>query len=394
MTSQSSESPFGDPSGCPELPFLSINVFYAQRDTNIKCRCNCQSIQVDILYPTSYPLDFKSLEHTDKEPEEIMEQAKNPSSLSPAEALTRFEHSSHELYSPINNCPTSGQSSFPFLSLPIEIRLKIYRLLFPPRHHKITTQIPRSGYYFPPTCTPLFAAQSFYPISPNDPDKLTTYKILSANSHPDHPNPTIHTRILSVCRQIQEEAEEVLYGNENSIWDFGVNIEAVSPFWLDRSKGARGWVRNLKIAREIPTTEWIGGDGLWEDVCKFMTREFADLRCLDLTVWGDATVEHHVEGLFISRILPLQPIDDLEKEYAQRRMETDPCEWGKLPEHKGLRRAKVTWWGFRGEVKSFLAKWMLENRLLTEEMVREGEIVQGVVLWNGNGKENGVDVLA
>ncbi|KAJ8061226.1 hypothetical protein OCU04_010298 [Sclerotinia nivalis] len=377
-----------DPPRCPELSMLSINVFYAQEDTNIKrCRSNCRSIEVDILYP-SYPLDYNSSEHpsTDSESGEIMD-GKYPC-LSPAGALTPFEHSSHEFSSsPITS--TSGKSYFPFLSLPTEIRLKIYLLLLPPRHHKITTQIPHNGYYFPPTCIPARAAQSFYPISPDNPEKLTTYKILSANSHIDFPNPSIHTRILSVCQQIQEEAEEVLYGNENSIWDFGMNIEAVNPFWRDRSQSARAWVRNLKVAREIPELKICAGiDVVWENLCEIITHKLSGLKCLDLTVWGGTGNKSFLENFDSSETTQSSSLDDDEAQESMENLRNrrNLHEWDytrKLLAHDGLRSAKVTWWEFRAGAKTLMAKWMLENRLWTEDMIREGAVVQDVVIWNG-----------
>ncbi|KAF7860734.1 hypothetical protein EAF04_008252 [Stromatinia cepivora] len=371
-----------NPSRCPELSMLSINVFYAQKDINIKrCKSNCRSIEVDILYP-SCPLDYNSLEHTSTDMD-----GKNPC-LSPADALTPCEHSSHESINHLASA--SGKSYFPFLSLPIEIRLKIYLLLLPPRHHKITTQIPHNGYYFPPICIPARAAQSFYPISPDNPEKLTTYKTLSANSHIDFPNPSIHTRILSVCQQIQEEAEEVLYGNENSIWDFGVNIEAVNPFWRDRSQGARAWIRNLKVAREIPELKiYAGIDVVWENLCETITHELSGLRCLDLTVWGGTGDKSFLQNFDSFETTQLSSTGDDNE--AQRSMENlrnrrNLHEWDytrKLLAHDGLRSAKVTWWEFRTGAKTFMAKWMLENRLWTEDMIREGAVVQDVAIWNG-----------
>lgn len=367
---------------------LSINVFYAQKDTNIKrCRSNCRSIEVDILYP-SYPLNYNFSENpsTDMESGDIMD-GKYPC-LSPADALTSFEHSSHEFSSaPITS--TSGNSYFPFLSLPIEIRLKIYLLLLPPRHHKITTQIPHNGYYFPSTCIPAHAAQSFYPISPDKPEKLTTYKILSANSHIDFPNPSIHTCILSVCQKIQEEAEEVLYGNGSSTWDFGMNIEAVNPFWSDRSQGARAWVRNLKVAREIPELKICPGiDVVWENLCELITRELSGLRCLDLTVWGGTSEKSLLENLDSSEMMQSSSLndDEVQESVGKLRDRRNLQEWDctrKLLAHEGFRGAKVTWWEFRDGAKTFMAKWMLENRLWTEDMIREGAVVQDVVIWNG-----------
>ncbi|KAB8289641.1 hypothetical protein EYC80_010555 [Monilinia laxa] len=223
----------------------------------------------------------------------------------------------------------------------------------------------------------------------SQPEKLTTYKVLTANSDIDHPNPSIHTRILSVCKQTKQEAEEVLYGNEDNIWDFGMNIDAVKPFWLDRSPSARGWVRNLRIAREIlGPTIYTPGDVVWEDACELIINELRGLRTLDLTIWGDAAVSNHLPGFDSSEMSEASSSEDheVQKPLMNNSSTLDIREWGftkRLLEREGLRRAKVTLWGFRRGVKMFLAKWMLESCLLTDEMIREGEVVQGVVVWNG-----------
>ncbi|KAF7931342.1 hypothetical protein EAE99_003813 [Botrytis elliptica] len=386
-----------NPSRYPELSTLSMNIFYAQKNKDIKqCKSNCRNIDVDILYPTSYPFNCNSSKQSNRDTE-----LRESMSFSPVDTLALSEYSSHDFSSPINKINSMANPSFPFLSLPIEIRLKIYLLLLPPRHHKITTQIPHNGYYFPPKCLPLCAAQSFYPLSPETPEKLTTYKVLSANSHTDHPNPSIHTRILSVCTQTKEEAEEVLYGNGNSIWDFGMHIEAVQPFWSDRSQGARGWVRNLKIAREVPEllTASVSAsiDVVWVNFCAFITRELLGLKNVDLTVWGNPWREELLDSSAVGGMGEAMSIDGdavgeaRRSTVASREMWT-LRDWEYMKEllaHEGLGSAKVTWWGFREGVKSSWAKWMLESRSLMEEMVREGEVVQGMLVWNGGGGGSG-----
>ncbi|KAF7912576.1 uncharacterized protein EAF01_001597 [Botrytis porri] len=384
-----------NPSRYPELSTLSMNVFYAQKNKDIKqCKSNCRNIDVDILYPTSYPFHCHSSKQSNKDKE-----SRESMSFSPVDSLALSEYSSHDFSSPINNNNAMANPSFPFLSLPLEIRLKIYLLLLPPRHHKITTQIPHNGYYFPPKCLPLCAAQSFYPLSPDTPDKLTTYKVLSTNSHTDHPNPSIHTRILSVCKQTKEEAEEVLYGNGNSIWDFGMHVEAVQPFWMDRSQDARGWARNLKIAREVPEVGMgVGGSGdvVWGGFYGFITGELVGLKSLDLTAWGNPWMGEARDGSEVVETGDVMALDgdearEVRKSAIKARNSWSLRDWEYMKEllaHEGLRSAKVTCWGFREGVKSSWAKWMLERRSLMEEMVREGEVVQDVLVWNGGGSGN------
>lgn len=178
-----------------------------------------------------------------------------------------------------------------------------------------------------------------------------------------------------------------------------MHIEAVQPFWTDRSQSARGWARNLKIAREIPELA-MGAtariDVVWGHCCGFITRELLGLKNVDLTVWGNPCVE---ESLDSSEVVETDAMslggDDVGKASRSTVKSRDVWilrDWEYMKEllaHDGLRSAKVTCWGFREGVKSSWAKWMLESRSLMEEMVREGEVVQGVLVWNGGGSGSG-----
>lgn len=65
---------------------------------------------------------------------------------------------------------------------------------------------------------------------------------------------TVHTAILFVCKRIHAEAEAVLYSH--SRFDFGIYVEAVRPFWGDRSVVARGCVREMGFGVGIEEEGW------------------------------------------------------------------------------------------------------------------------------------------
>jgi hypothetical protein len=104
---------------------------------------------------------------------------------------------------------------------------------------------------------------------------LTTYKVLNRNFRTDFPEPSLEIQILRVCKKIKEEAEPVLYGNPGTEWDFGIYLEAVDPFFGDQSEVARGFVRRVKVAREIRDGAAPGTTNYaWEKFCKYIDTEF------------------------------------------------------------------------------------------------------------------------
>ncbi|PQE12335.1 hypothetical protein CJF31_00000560 [Rutstroemia sp. NJR-2017a BVV2] len=394
------------PYGTPESPNLLINIHYAQKVSNInRCRSNCRSIQVDILYPASYfAIDQKTKTQDEKEKDrdspgavsdlELREEHENQDIMDMS-ALNHAGPQSHDRFAfpPAHNNQSRQAPPFPFLSLPLELRLKIYGYLLPARHHKITTQLPHNGYYYPPNGVPAHATQSFYPVSPDKPNKLTTYKLLSENSHPNFPQPSICTAILSVCKQVNVEAEQVLYGSCKSVWDFGMSVEAVRWFFTDRSRRARGYVKNLKLARDVSGAGAAGAkrDVVWEEFCEFVEEEMTSLKAVDLTVWGRGEVApgpivaggREVDGNVDGNVDAEDEEVDKEKLEEKMKQEKQVREWEyimKLVGNEGLKSAKITWWGFAPGVESFLARWMLDSCHLKEQVVQNGEVVEGIVV--------------
>ncbi|PVH78770.1 hypothetical protein DL98DRAFT_238649 [Cadophora sp. DSE1049] len=180
--------------------------------------------------------------------------------------------------------PTKA-TSFPILSLPLELRLKIYTYILPPRHHKTSSVPSQTSYPFGHSA----------PLAPSGTPLSIPYKILTSNTHASFPHSTITASLLRTCKQIHYEAEPVLYGCKETVWDFGVHLEAVRGFWGERSRVARECVRGVRVAWEVPAWSAFenGGGGemlgrkavVWMRSVDYLRNELTGLRGLDLMLW-------------------------------------------------------------------------------------------------------------
>jgi hypothetical protein len=373
---------------------------------------NRKSIEVVVLY--RYPAIASSNNNTDPRKPQTRNQDEDKESVPERKIefdknMSATQEPTADLRGPTprDDTPYSRQQQqiqeqgiFRFLDLPLELRLKIYALLLPPRSHTIVTQIPHNGYFYNTSTVPLYSASSFYPFGTSAPAKtktqsLTTYKILNRNFRMDFPEVSIHPELLRVCRQITNEAEPVLYGALDTEWDFGTSIEAVAPFFGDRSQEARNCVGHVKVAREIrdgAASEYV--DYAWERFCKYITTELLGLRTVDLTIWSSSGST----ASFPSSILP----EGTEEKESEAEMGRKWKEWEftkRLLEKEGLRNAKVTWWGFQGSkwegnvegvqergqgFDSWLARRMVQDKVVRERMVGEGVVREdSIVLASG-----------
>jgi hypothetical protein len=379
---------------------------------------NCRSIEVDVLYPAGSDLT-SSLE--------IFPPSKNSTSKNSTSEVTVEGYDFSEVLSEMDDqgpvlfpsislanvsshdlAPTSPPSPpeeiFRFLDLPIELRLKIYRYLLPPRAWKISTQIPHNGYFYNTSTIPLHSVSSFYPFGTTAPsnsknkNNLTTYKILNSNFRPEYPCPSIHPQILLLCKQIHAEALPVLYGGEGVSFDFGIHIEASLAFFQDRGKEARGSVREVRVAREIPCVENRDGlvakpvDNLWVRFCGFLEKEMRRVRGLDLTIWSSSgSVASFPATISLEGGREGDSEDVLREKEKELEMQLKWREWEwtrDLLRMEALRKARVTWWGFEGQdggFDSWLAGRMVGDRLVKERMVREGMVVEGFIVIPGKG---------
>lgn len=371
------------------LGSFSLNVFRRNRSRHL-CKTNCRSIEIPLLLPSSSTEDETS-------------QEKRPDlNMTPSTRTT--------------DRSTRDVTTFPFLSLPFELRLQIYELLLPARSHTLVTQYPHNGSYY--TSSPPYSAQQLYPATStssqqpasetNEP-QLTSYRLLNANFGLDFPRPSICPEILRTCSQIRREAEPVLYGSPQTIFDFGSSIDAIIPFLSDRSAIARQSIANLKLAREIPhsLSEMIENEdgqmsrgrgrrdrvvveALWQRVCMFLRDECVGLRVVDLTVWTETSNVKALTDL-ISNSIPtgtslalaseLTTEDDAGDPLPREEDENDSMEWHEWEWTRGLlmvgglRNVKVTWWGFEtgkvgfGRFNGWLGRKMMQDELVQDQAI-------------------------
>ncbi|EPE25081.1 hypothetical protein GLAREA_11662 [Glarea lozoyensis ATCC 20868] len=289
--------------------------------------------------------------------------------------------------------PPYKRPTFPFLALPIELRLKIYHELLPPRTHTIVSDTRPSGLFFnssPPSSTYPFGTPPAHPPK---------YRILTTNHHTSFPSASIYPQILRCSRQTHAEAESLLYGHKDAIFDFGTHSDALISFFSARSSVARSVVRHVRLGKEIHcvlsneegNTVFAGVDGRWVRLCEFVRREMTGLWGLELRVWGSHGGRLRIptsERLAESEVAPLDVVA-LEREPNWHiHPWTSP-----LLTLPSLRTATITVWDFQiggkeGEKRGFdswLAERMVVDEVTRDRMVREGLVVEGVVKVRGEG---------
>jgi len=292
-----------------------------------------------------------------------------------------------------------------FLSLPFEIRLKIYSYVLPARLHKVATQIPYTGLFYSRHTLPPHTSQSFYPFDHSASKNLTTYKVLTSNHHTDFPHLSIHPDVLRTCKQVREEAEPVLYSGKDVCFDFGECASTVSPFWRDRSQLARDCVRWVKIAREIPdltdngTRDAVHPD--WTDLCGYLMNNLTGLKTLDLTIWtnqGSMPSPVLSSGAAITTLAlnnmpgPERPAMDQDFQIKKNEEIKRWQEWEwthSLLQIPALQHVRVTWWATQwsngGDNQSenfgaWIASRMSGDRLLKNRLISNGVVVEGLVI--------------
>ena len=173
-----------------------------------------------------------------------------------------------------------------FLTLPSEIRLAIYDILLTNHQHKVLN------------------------IRSEDPAKYelnkeeqcrTPYRIMSdrfrsrsiETSYTLLFNPGIYASILSVNKQIHQEAAHVLYSSH--IFDFYTDIESVVPFLSDLTPSTRTSIKRINITkRALPYVKNFDSCE-WRSVCEFVSKNMK-LTQLGLGILGGKTAIPYSEG--------------------------------------------------------------------------------------------------
>jgi hypothetical protein len=306
--------------------------------------------------------------------------------------------------------PPYKRPTFPFLSLPIELRLKIYAYLLPPRTHTIVSDNRPTGLFY--NSTP--PSSSSYPFgSPSPSSQPPKYRILTTNFHSSFPSPSIYPQLLRASKQLHSEAEPLLYGHKDTLFDFGTHSDALISFFSARSREARGVVRRVRVAKEVHcvlsnedgNTMFAGLDGRWIRLGEFVSKELRGLRELDLVVWSSSgrtfkfpyTPKSSLSSLSLHHTSqpsssPPNPHNIEDEETTQTRWRT--WEWASpLLSLPSLRLAKIITWDFQISGKeaattnfdSWLAERMVADELTRGRMVREGLVREGFVEVKGLG---------
>jgi hypothetical protein len=213
-----------------------------------------------------------------------------------------------------------------------------------------------------------------------------------------------------------------MYGAE-TMFDFGVYVDAIVPFLKDRSATARRAIRHIRIAKEIPVSLSVASsadgelrdpnqdgeeavDVLWSTTSAFLKDQCVDLRTVDLTFWAENG--GLVEETLLAVTGPTPDAQNTEDNSANGTVEDEnnnekalhvvedtklwhQWEWTRaLLRVEALRHVKVTWWGFAAgkerETKfdGWLGRRMVADKLVRDRMVYEGRIIEGVTVVPGN----------
>lgn len=167
----------------------------------------------------------------------------------------------------------------PFLRVPAEIRLEIYKLLLLDNNHK--------------TLRIRIEDPSVYARLKGEDRRRSKFRYISDRMRNRSAESTyclekgyekgLHTSILGVNHQIHNEAAHVLYSEH--VFDFGMDIESVLPFLQDLTPAALGPIKRMSIAkRSLPYTKDFDRCE-WRNACNFISKNLK-LAQLDLVVYG------------------------------------------------------------------------------------------------------------
>lgn len=161
------------------------------------------------------------------------------------------------------------------MRMPIEIRLIIYELLLDDRGHttlEFVTEAPESY-----KTRPAHKRTKYLVLGPGIQRRAceTTYRVLT--------DCELHTNILAVSRQINDEASYLLYGRHS--FDFGLHTEAIVPFLSDLTPHSRALVQCIHITKQARVYSRDFDRCEWSNVCQYLAQRMM-LRKLSLRIRG------------------------------------------------------------------------------------------------------------
>jgi hypothetical protein len=283
--------------------------------------------------------------------------------------------------------PSEARKSFPLMLLPLELRRKIYLCMLPPQTHRVTTHFPSTGYFYNTSNVPA-TSQSTYPFGQLPEKHHRTYTVSQASKI--DPNLKLYPEILRVCKTIHAEAEEILYGAKGVIFDFGIHVNVISSFLIDRSDVARHHIKEARLAREMPRSSipHTPQNELWYSVCADLRSSLKNLKNLSLILWSDTGSSNEFPGGNAEMRSTQTSSQDWREWYYTRTILDIP----------NLRTVSITVWGFphagmetlswspggREGFDGWLARKMVDDSVLKKRMIGEGVVEEREVLVSGS----------
>jgi hypothetical protein len=169
----------------------------------------------------------------------------------------------------------AGNSLPPLLRIPSEIRLLIYDLLLNGHNNKIFSIRTEQVENYAARVKHLRTDYRILGGQFRRESQLTTYRCASGS--------IIHPEILSVNRQIYEEASHVLYARH--MFDFGSDVEAIVPFLSDLTPSTLSLIREIGLTKRPSVYDTEFDRCEWCKACGFVAQHL-QLQRFTLSVRG------------------------------------------------------------------------------------------------------------
>jgi len=167
----------------------------------------------------------------------------------------------------------------PLMRLPVELRLLIYRHLFDD-HGNQTIAIRNRSHLRQAEYKHAIKGRwlrSKYRVT-----ERSYQQIYFETTYCTESNVEFHTAIMAANRTIYAETSDLVYGRHS--FDFGPDIEAVVPFFQDRSPETRAQIGEISVRKKI-LYSFEGTKYEWRKMFLYL-RNLPDLRRLSVTVEG------------------------------------------------------------------------------------------------------------
>jgi hypothetical protein len=183
------------------------------------------------------------------------------------------------------------------------------------------------------------------------------------------------------------------------VFDFGTHSDALLSFFAERSRVARGAVREIRLGKEIHTvlsneegnTVFAGVDGRWVRLGEFVRREMGGVRRVEVVVWSSSGGKLRLPPSH-SQSPSSSPLSEDSAEEEEIDYTTHPW-FSTLLNLPSLREARIITWDFQiggkeGGKQGFdtwLAERMVADEVTRGRMVKEGLVRERVVRVRGLG---------